>query len=716
MSLLRTYGPPLLGGLGSAGLSLTLARYNPEMPAPDAAFYLYRAAMAVDFLRAGDLGGLVGLATELRPNPGLLPTLIGLAQAGFGETEAVALWVLTPFHLALALGLWWGGQAMGGRGGGLFAMLAGIAAPAMLANGHHVLLDVPLTAMVALLIGGMAAGRDTAAGVGLAGALLCKLAAGPMLFVVALYALAQRRWRVLAPAAAVILIFFLPGLPRLLSYAGGDANVPGTYIGLSATLPRLMRHLGHSLEILQPALAAALVAVLMLVGSVAVVRLCGGMLGMLLGISLVSHNPQPRYVLPLVPVAAIAVAALPGRYRLGAAVAVGVQSGLAFAGIPSNYVLLSRPETPPVEEALRWIEGRRGPAPRLRVATNVDAGGPLSVDGLRLWVRHAKLPLDLIGVDAESPLTTDCDMGVAFTRTDRASPRQAWRDLLPPPDTLLAWPEYAVMLWDRPLPPETLLSEPDPGRHHPSRQGLFVRLPDGSEQGPLLQPASSAEVVRTDAGYRAYFVRDQQLWSADSADGLSFGEPRPLGITAFDPTIGPDGGLWVAELSSDNTQVDPASAPTQIVRYRPEGEGWARDRAVLSGVGFVDPSLRRRPEGGLELYFTEAGTAIRRAIATDGLNFQLDLPYALRRATVPFITSDGRFLFFQRMVMSEAVLYLLPVGADVSRDIRSLEVCGTGASVAGDRLYYTRDAEQPRCTSPIVIPWTGEATPWLTEP
>jgi len=223
--------------------------------------------------------------------------------------------------------------------------------------------------------------------------------------------------------------------------------------------------------------------------------------------------------------------------------------------------------------------------------------------------------------------------------------------------------------------------------------------------GPLLTDASSAVVVRTDAGFEALFVRDQALWRASSPTGADFGLARPLTdaagapIAAFDPDVVtlPDGTLrvYAAELTGADRAVDPALHPTEIRSWRgPTLDALVREPgARLEGVGLVDPSVRREGDGTWTLFVTEDRRRVSAATSPDGLTF--GALAAVAEGTVPAQSPFG--LLVQRQVMGWSVVYAIDEeGAGVS-----LELCATGASFA-DRLYYTR-ADQP-CPAIIASP------------
>lgn len=229
----------------------------------------------------------------------------------------------------------------------------------------------------------------------------------------------------------------------------------------------------------------------------------------------------------------------------------------------------------------------------------------------------------------------------------------------------------------------------------PDAQSLYVY--DGhQEKGPLLEKASSAVVVEEDGGWRAFFVREQQIWESHSADGLVWESPERLGITGFDPE-------WVPELrrllvvEADPLQ-DPARSSTRIVAYREEEGRWSREAVLMAGTGLVDPALRILPSGQQQLYLTTPPTRIRRALSEDGLHFQWDPSFLLVDTSVAGLWSD--WLIAQRHVQGTAQLVAF------HPDPLPLGLCGTGPSVAKGRLYYTRAS--PHCSAtPTGLPWVS---------
>jgi hypothetical protein len=440
--------------------------------------------------------------------------------------------------------------------------------------------------------------------------------------------------------------------------------------------------------------------------------------------------PATTAALPVVPLLALvgasAARAPGGRVALAAlGLLVGIQvvgGHTDRVGWPGTPAALRAPAGAPydVDAVLDWLVAHAPADERpVPVALHLAETDRLHAGLFEARALERGLPLAFVVVDASHPLADPTSLGVVITSPGVPTPRQGWREQLPPPTTRWSWPDgLEVDLTDRGLPPETLLTGAGAGaaRYHPRRQGLYVYV-DGQERGPLITPASSAAVVRTDDGYDALFVRDQALWRATSADGLTFGEAVPMGIAGFDPAVArlDDGSfrLYAAVLAGGRDDVDPAAHPTTIASWRgPRLDALTREPgARLDGLGLVDPSVVRRPDGTWELYFTEGRTRVGRAVSADGLAFTRDAGFSLPAATVPLAIDDGGWLVTQRQIMGRSVLQAaVRTDAGAFGEATLLDLCGTGPSATAGRLYYSR--EEDDCPPPIVLPARRRELPW----
>lgn len=560
------------------------------------------------------VGGLGSFALAVARGPDPLPSatdaaarLAALDGAGAWGAWAHAAGVagLLPFHLLLAAALWTGGRALGGAGGGAWALFVGLGCPGVLDDAVSIGPGLAATACLAWAARGVATGKRRSALVGAAAAVVLLGAPDPL---PVRDAIAAAGWISLAGAVAGLLL------------GGKDALTP---------------------------MAAAVVATLLGAGP-----------GPLLALACAAARPHPAFAV------------------------VGLAATVAdLARRPT------RPEPPDLAAAADWL----GELGATRITADVDP--PLNLPALQWLLRREGLSVTVVppGPDADAAL-------VAWTNPSAG----AWRGLLPPHAAAWTAGPFDVRAWDRPLPPASLLAAGDATTHHPANQGLWA-LVDGQERGPLLTPASSAAVARTEAGWVVLYVRDQALWRATSDDGLTWRDAAPLGLAAFDPAPVrlPGGGwrLYASELSGDRTDVDPASHPTRIVSWSsPDLATFTRDPGErLAGVGLVDPAPVQDADGGWSLYYTAARREIRRARSPDGLAFAEDPAFSVPGATVPF-PWDG-WLLLQRPALATTTLYARGRSTE-----RALEVCGTGASVADSRLYWTRAPEDAGCVPPVVLP------------
>jgi hypothetical protein len=633
-------------------------------------------------------------------------------MALLGASPIVAISSLLPWHLMLAWGLWKGGEALGGRWGGLAALVLGLCQPVGMQQAMSIHPDLLLFAGTAALGGAFLAGDVGRGGWALGLAAAGKVATLPSLAVMMLDAGVQairRRegWKLiglLGPLIAVGLLWYLPHLGQLQVYAGGSERITTAFRGTAAIGARFSAGIQNLLRVTGPAAPLATVLALLLRRDGASIRPLGWALGTVLGMAFVEHQPQERYVLPALVSLCFAAASLAtvrrGPLLIGACV-------LLHLGFQANAVpwapLLKPTPTYDLDGVLDWLAGaaRRNGVLRPKVAVLVEPGGALSGPAWVIQARERKLEMDFLVVEEQQPLAEVSDLGL-IVDLPFVEQREGWRSLLPPPAEHHDWPgDYHLFLWDRGLPPEDRSG--DVRDHHPAGQALFALLPDGTVSAPLLQPASSVVVVEAQP-WVAFFVRDQQIWRAESADGLSWQVPENLGISGFDPEVVRTTEGWrLFYVEAEVADADPALSKTRIRSLSsPDLRQFTLEAGIrLAGEGLVDPALFR-VDGGWELYLTEKGSRLRRALSSDGLNFSLDPEFSLEGSTVP--AAAGARLLVQRQVGAESSFYLLERYGKGWASPLPLELCGTGASVAGGRLYYTRDAQRPACAPPIVYP------------
>ena len=394
-----------------------------------------------------------------------------------------------------------------------------------------------------------------------------------------------------------------------------------------------------------------------------------------------------------------------------AVVVLGVGLGASAVARPGLVDPSARwpdgPDVPPLrDQALRWLAERAGGATPARVQLDADPAPGWSSEELTAVAWAKGLDLSFVAPEAEA------ELGLVLSMVPSPSLRAAWRALLPPATVTWPAPGLELRAWDRPLPSESLLLDPDPGRHHPARQGLFVRLGSGEERGPLLSPASSPTVVRGPEGWWCWFVREQSIWRSESADGLAWSTPVPTGISAFDPDAQLRDGrwwLWVAEVVGVGAEVDPAEHPTRFRLYSGlDPRALAPVEEGPSGQGRVDPAA----DGAGHLYFTEDRREIRRLRAAGG-GWELDPAFRVAGFTVPAPVGD--WLLAQRHVGPETAIYALRRQSDGGfAEPVPLEVCGSAPTVVGERLYYSRDSSTPRCGPPVAYPSRKAGVPWLS--
>ncbi len=255
----------------------------------------------------------------------------------------------------------------------------------------------------------------------------------------------------------------------------------------------------------------------------------------------------------------------------------------------------------------------------------------------------------------------------------------AWRSLL-----LFS----ALVLWSLAPRPAAVAPQYTGAADQPGEQSLFM-WEDGKEQGPLVEALSSAEVWQTAAGWSMWFVRHDaegrpKILESHSVDGLSWAAPTDIGIVGYDPAriVDRSGKEWLLVVQSVQERVDPARAPTRVLRYQRGAQGWEEEAELLQGVGIVDPAPRLREDGSWELYYTAPPTSIRRALSPDGRIFTPEEGFVVLDTTVPAWVGDQ--LVAQRHVRAKSQLFRLedrwvPLG-----------ICGTGATGTPQRLYYSR--------------------------
>lgn len=429
----------LAGGL--LGLLLAgLCVWRGEIPEVDAAGHLLDALKAREAWAAWDPGTLGRLAVGMVPNPSFPALLQGLAMRVLGTETWVGLLALWPWWTALITGLFLGGRALGGRQGGILAVLLGVASPAVLSLGSRLMLDLPLSGAMALAAGGLLANQGEA-GWGLVLALPTKLGAGPGLGGMALegalrFARTDRKKLTLflVPPGIASLLLLPWSLGEVLQYAGGNANIPPAYVGLGATGARLAAHLGSLPALVGPVLGLGVVLALLGRAAPQVLRIGLWMAFYVLGTSVLTHSPQPRYLLPLLPLLSMASAgvfALPWKGRERAAAALLALLALAHTGLAFSdrqtlmppYQRLSRmDELAGLDALIDRLELQRGIAPRLRVSTRLPAGGVLSLPALLARAQQRAVPLDFLDA-AEG---READFSLSFFRGPPAT-AGAWQ-------------------------------------------------------------------------------------------------------------------------------------------------------------------------------------------------------------------------------------------------------------------------------------------------
>lgn len=628
--------------------------------------------------------------------------LYGVAN-GHGLTSPLAAWqspffatrgpagaalALAPFHLLAAWGLWRIGLVRGGTWGGAIASVLGLASPAMTlaaaqglpsfaAAGCGVALAATVLARERGEGGGAEWSRSQVVGTGIGGvalalALVSSFGAPP-----ATMALRD----VIAPLGAAIL---LGTIASLLLAAEGWRGV----VAVCALAPNCLWLGGPFSLLFVPAFACVATHRHMAAGA-------GRVVSVMLAVAALAQFGGQHSVLTHWPAPAASLRPVPS-------------PAFDFSGVTA------------------WLAER----PDARVAIYVPPTGPLHVADFTRAVAQSGFAPATNGARRPTVIGPTYaggdDVGIVVTLAGTVDPLAAWLPLLPLPATVLTWPGgYTVSLYDHGLPgvvsggtvpPQGGL--PTPASEHPANQSLYVLTPDGTEHGPLLTPCSSPDVVHLPDGWHVYFVQNQEIYHATGDDGLHWNTPSPLGIRAVDPAIvREDGGeTMLAAVPDDSApgadpNADPAGTLNDIALFVRGVDGaFERDEKTwLGGVGVVDPiavlGARR------EIYFTEGRDHIARAIAATLPPFERDPTFRMDGTTVPALTPDGSWLVGQRHVAASTVLYAFPRVGDGYGKAQPLEVCGTGAAIEGDRVYYTRAPDAP-CGADVVDRARRRGAPW----
>ena len=185
----------------------------------------------------------------------------------------------------------------------------------------------------------------------------------------------------------------------------------------------------------------------------------------------------------------------------------------------------------------------------------------------------------------------------------------------------------------------------------------------------------------------------------DAGSG-AWAPPLPLGIRAVDPAlVHLDDGTWrLYAVTFAEGVGDPVAAPTTVRSWRSQDlRSFAEEPGVrLAGMGLLDPSVARRPDGTWEMWLTEGGHRLRRATSPDALAWSLDAYVfdTLAGATVPEVAPDGSWMVVQRRVADRSALYVQvrqPDG-DAWGVGLPLELCGTGPARV---VQAERSVERP---------------------
>ncbi len=394
-----------------------LNAWRGEIPEVDASQLLLRCMAARDAWKGLDLSALWGIGTQPVPNPGWMAVWIGLWMALLGPWTWVGVLALAPWTVALVVGLWTGGEALGGKKGAWVALLLGLGHPMFWYQGQRLMLDLPLTGAVVLAGAWILQGKSPLSAMVIA--LPVKLAAVAGLAGMGMDSLFSRkegRVSLVGGLVVVGLLLYGPGLPQLLDYAKGNENIPGEFVGIAGTGARLKLALSFLPALLGPVGLVAGVAALLQSPKALRPLLWSG--AYLLGISLLTQLPQPRYLLPVWGLWALAAAVLGGRPVVALLVGLLALGRWGVPGLDSGVSLAPVRDLAQLDGLLDEIEGGRGPAPRLRVALRIEPGGVLSVAGVQARAQQRGFPLDFL--DAEAGVATDLGLELRRSGEGRA--------------------------------------------------------------------------------------------------------------------------------------------------------------------------------------------------------------------------------------------------------------------------------------------------------
>jgi hypothetical protein len=374
-----------------------------EIPDVDAAKFLLSSCNAADAWNTADFSFLMKLSLNPVPNPKLSQVWTGFWMSFGGCSPATALLSFLPGQLALSAGIFLGTRAL--QSPPFPTLLLAWSLPLLLVVSHRVLLDGPFFGASALLIGGLLARNDPAAIVGLLLGVSLKLSAGPGFALLYLYGVfsAYQQKRPLLPWFFPVLwglILYLPGIETLLQYSAGNANISPEWQGFSMAPKRLLAHLQSTAKaglLLAPGL------LWMLLKNPSRPSFLCLLFGFtyLLGISISTHTPQLRYILPALPALILAASRSPSWLLVGLALLQGGSSLYGTAFIERSLILEPSQDRQAMALVLSELEQLRGPAPRLRIKLILGSNPLLSVDAFAAMAAEKKLPLDFLEEDLE---------------------------------------------------------------------------------------------------------------------------------------------------------------------------------------------------------------------------------------------------------------------------------------------------------------------------